>query len=190
MIKKDYKWDKKNILGKAQEYERRAKNLDKLESDFDYRDNFEATKAELYEKAGEHYLNAKKPRKAIFSYESAAKSWERLVDYNAGGKGIFSTPTNSPSGKLAGQYAQKKKKDMKNAERIRKTLKGNWKGLEGKTISMIVMIAGFIGSGFFFSNKLTGNAIANVSLQNSNILGGALFFIGIVGGLFYFKSHK
>ena len=190
MIKKDIHRDKKKIFEKAQEYERRAKNLDKLKDDFCYEDNFESTRAELYEKAGEHYLNAQKPRKAISSYESAAKSWERLVDYNAGGKGIFSTPTNSPSGIIAGQYAQKKKKDLKNAERIQKTIKGKFKGLESKSIVGIIGALGILGSISLFSGRITGNAIGNISFQGSNILGASLFLVGIAGCLFYFKNRK
>lgn len=194
MIKKNVHWNKKTIFGKAKEYERRANNLDKIKDDFGYGDKFQSTKAELYEKAGEHYLNAKNPRKAISCYEAAAKNWAFLdsitgvtqIEMRAG-----VNPRDVPKSEgLAESYRKNGKKDLKNAERIRKTIKGNFQGLEGKSIAGIIGIAGLLGSVFLFSSNITGNIIGNLSSIDSNISSGIFLLVGFVGCFFYFKNKK
>lgn len=49
-------------------------------------------------------------------------------------------------------------------------------------------IIGILTSFFFLSSNFTGNTISNLSLSTSNILGLLLFFIGMIGGFFYFRG--
>ncbi len=182
-------YNKKEVLEKAEELERRAKNLHKVEDDFSG-DDFYITKAKLYEDAAKHYLNAKKPKKAVFCYNTASKQWDFLTNYLTGGKWGNNIKSDSPLAKKIAQYNKESDKDLKNAERLKKSLKGKWHGLEGKSISGVLGIVGILGSAFFFSNKLTGNVVSNIPSQTSNIFGGLLFFIGIVGCLNYFRNRK
>ncbi|MFH1521915.1 MAG: hypothetical protein ABIF18_03070 [archaeon] len=41
---------------------------------------------------------------------------------------------------------------------------------------------------FLLSPNLTGNVIGNLSNGSSNLIGGVLFFIGLIGAMFYFKK--
>ncbi|MDO8529004.1 MAG: hypothetical protein Q7S06_03905 [Nanoarchaeota archaeon] len=59
-------------------------------------------------------------------------------------------------------------------------------GLE-RTARAVSIIA-ILGSMFFFSFNITGNAISNLSRISSNWIGGVLFFIGVVGSLFCFRN--
>ena len=145
-------YNKKEVLEKAEELERRAKNLYKVRDDFENEgmDSFNKTRAELYDKAGEHYLNAKRPRKAIFCYKKAAEDWELLNSITGATQfelrhGV-KLDKNSPSLKLQREYGNHRDKDLKNAERLKKTLKGKWHGLEGKSISGGLGIVGILGS--------------------------------------------
>ncbi len=91
------------------------------------------------------------------------------------------------------------------------------KGLEGK-VEGTTAILGLLASIFFLSANLTGNAISNLSLKNSNMIGVMLFLfivipcalgtgtlsplglgscprvntrlLGIAGAFFYFRKHK
>lgn len=51
-------------------------------------------------------------------------------------------------------------------------------------LSVGAIIAGIV----FLSPNLTGNAISNLSSSSSNILGGILFLLGVVGAFFYTKK--
>lgn len=61
------------------------------------------------------------------------------------------------------------------------------KSLEGKVTSIISLgtLAGAIG---FLSSNITGNTIANLSVNASSSIGIALFAIAVLTGLFYVKS--
>ncbi len=59
--------------------------------------------------------------------------------------------------------------------------------LEGK-LGVIAILSIVVGI-FFLSPNLTGNAISNLTNQTSNIIGGGLFLIGIIGGLMWFKNR-
>jgi hypothetical protein len=54
----------------------------------------------------------------------------------------------------------------------------------------VTALISLIGGIFFLSSNITGNAIANVSQNSSNVLGAVLLVVGLVAGLFYFKSKK
>jgi len=53
-----------------------------------------------------------------------------------------------------------------------------------------VAVIGTIGGIFFLSSNFTGNAISNLSLRSSNIIGAVLFLVGIAGAFFYFRKRK
>ncbi len=58
--------------------------------------------------------------------------------------------------------------------------------LESKFLASI-SIAGFIGSIFFLSPNFNGNVVGNLAVNSSNVIGGILFIVGLIGALFYFK---
>jgi len=60
-------------------------------------------------------------------------------------------------------------------------------GLE-RGVTSIIAIAGVLGGIFFLSSNITGNAIANVSQNSSNILGIVLLVVGLVAGFFWIKN--
>ncbi|MBI2632005.1 hypothetical protein HYW75_03305 [Candidatus Pacearchaeota archaeon] len=63
------------------------------------------------------------------------------------------------------------------------------KGKLEKAVSTLILI--FLGNSLFFvSSNITGNAIANLSQKSSNWIGGVLFFIGIIGAFFYFRTKR
>lgn len=62
------------------------------------------------------------------------------------------------------------------------------KSLEEVVASIIALPALTLGI-IFFSPSLTGNAIANLSTQISNIIGAGLFIVGLIGTYFWFKKR-
>jgi len=60
-------------------------------------------------------------------------------------------------------------------------------GLE-QTTRGVTAILGVLGGLFFLSSNITGNAIANVSQNSSNILGVVLLVVGLVVGFFWVKK--
>lgn len=60
-------------------------------------------------------------------------------------------------------------------------------GLE-QTTKGVTAILGLLGSIFFLSSNITGNAIANISQISSNILGAVLLVVGLVAGFFWVKK--
>ncbi|MEI7718491.1 MAG: hypothetical protein WCI72_01370 [archaeon] len=62
-------------------------------------------------------------------------------------------------------------------------------GLESQASVSVALIA-FIGSLFFTTSNLTGNAIGNLSSGIANLLGIILFLIGITGTYFYAKKNN
>jgi hypothetical protein len=70
---------------------------------------------------------------------------------------------------------------------VEETLNGNKKtGLEK---SLAVLSIGSILAGIFFlSPNLTGNVIGNITNNSSNIFGGVLFILGIVGAFFTLRK--
>ena len=55
-------------------------------------------------------------------------------------------------------------------------------------VAPIAGVAGVLGGLFLLSPNLTGNAIANVSQNSSNVFGAILLVAGIIAGYFYFKK--
>jgi hypothetical protein len=54
----------------------------------------------------------------------------------------------------------------------------------------IASLIGLIDGAFFFSNRVTGNAISNLSNVTSSWIGGMFFLIGLVGCFFWIKNKK
>ncbi|HLC57725.1 MAG TPA: hypothetical protein VJH95_04085 [Candidatus Nanoarchaeia archaeon] len=63
------------------------------------------------------------------------------------------------------------------------------KSLEQR-ISIMLCMGGFLGSLIFFQSKITGNAIADLSMNTNSWVGGTLLVVGLIGGLFWVKSRK
>lgn len=61
--------------------------------------------------------------------------------------------------------------------------------LENKLTS-VILISSIVISVLFFSSNITGNAIVNLPKTSSNWIGAILFFIGLVGAFFYFKTRR
>jgi hypothetical protein len=66
-------------------------------------------------------------------------------------------------------------------------VKSESKSLEGKTAAAAIIII-LLSSIFFLPPKLTGEAIGDLSLKTSNLLGIILFLSGIAVGLVYFNK--
>ena len=82
---------------------------------------------------------------------------------------------------LLQKASQKRKRDNR-------TNKKDIGGLE-QSLTIISGI-GILGALFFLSSNLTGNVISNLTQTSSNIIGGALFFVGLIGTFFYFRKKK
>ena len=63
------------------------------------------------------------------------------------------------------------------------------KNIEQKLTSVIA-IGGLVGSIFFLSSNITGNAIADFSTNTTSWVGGGLLIVGLVAGFFWIKSKK
>jgi pilus assembly protein TadC len=72
---------------------------------------------------------------------------------------------------------------------IPKTAKYKRLPLENTLLAIIGSFGIIIGL-FFLSSNLTGNVVSSLSQAYSNIIGIALFLIGLVGAFFYFKKEK
>jgi len=87
--------------------------------------------------------------------------------------------TYKAMGKYVGGYiaseAQKKEREVSG-------------GLE-KTVATVSVIS-LIGSLFFLSSNVTGNAIADLSAGTTSWVGGVLLVVGLVAGFFWIKSKK
>lgn len=59
-----------------------------------------------------------------------------------------------------------------------------------KRISAIIAIVGLIGGLFFLSTNLTGYAVSGLTQVATNIIGGSLFIVGILGSYFWAKNRK
>ena len=55
-------------------------------------------------------------------------------------------------------------------------------------ISLAVSIVGLLGTTYFLLPNFTGDVVATSYRVSTNIVGGALFIIGIAGAVTYFKN--
>jgi len=70
-----------------------------------------------------------------------------------------------------------------------KTEKNSSKNLARWVIPIILFII-ILSSLFFLSPLITGNAIANIALKYSNVMGVSLFIGGVVGSYFWSKNKR
>jgi len=63
------------------------------------------------------------------------------------------------------------------------------RGIEGKLSIVGLFFAGLLGV-FLLSPNLTGNAIGNVSQGTLNLVGGILFFLAILGIIYFLRKNK
>jgi len=63
------------------------------------------------------------------------------------------------------------------------------KNLEGKVIS-IITIGSLLISVLFLSFNITGNAIADLSVKSSSLVGVGLFAIALISGFFWLRNRK
>ncbi|MBA3063998.1 MAG: hypothetical protein KKG94_01965 [Nanoarchaeota archaeon] len=79
--------------------------------------------------------------------------------------------------------------DLKKLEKIfNKNCKSNLGQLETK-VAAAIALAGVVSGLIFLSPNLTGNVIGNLSNSSSNIIGGVLFLIGLVGAFFSIRGR-
>ena len=84
------------------------------------------------------------------------------------------------------KYEKLRDESQEKLNRLRKVRGKEWKGLAGKVTAGVFIILGL----FFLSPNITGNVIGNNSINNPNLIGAILFFVGIVGLFFTFKRNK
>ncbi|MEK6935649.1 MAG: DUF308 domain-containing protein [Nanoarchaeota archaeon] len=150
---------------------------------------FLKNKAYSFEKDADYVSAAKlrvstgEIRKAISNYREAARLYNSCAeDYSA-----EHYSDSEVLSKFGPMYKQRADRCQKNADRLRKVVKGKWHGLENTT--MTASIVGLIGGIFFLSPNLTGNVIGNMTNSTSNIIGAILFAVGIAGAFFYFRKR-
>lgn len=140
-----------------------------------------------YEKAGDSYLHAGKPKKAVICYEHAKNYASRYINLH---------PDDEENCNSARDMIHKSNDKILRAERVEKSLSGKVKYLSGKgpdiseKVALIIAISGFILALSFLSSNFTGMAISNLNINTSNIIGVVLFFIGVIASFFYFKNKK
>lgn len=128
----------------------------------EYRDMAEMYKAT----AGIHVNDINKELK----YTNLAKECERLAGRKVKDTGLARECKKADKTRIASEL-------MKIAESIKMYL-------------FPILIIGFLISIIFFSFNLTGNAIGNLSLTTSNVIGGIFFVASISITLLYFKNKN
>ncbi|OGJ19857.1 hypothetical protein A3K73_02580 [Candidatus Pacearchaeota archaeon RBG_13_36_9] len=142
------------------------------------RDCMQAAKS--WRRAGDYNRALKDYKKAALYFDQAPEETrEDMEAGNATVKDFYFTT------KIASKAALKARR---NAERLEKVKKREWRGLAGK-VSAVATILGLVGSLFFFSSNLTGNVIG-LNQTSSNVIGAILLSIGIVGAFFYFVRRR
>jgi hypothetical protein len=132
--------------------------------------------ADIYESAASKYLKARKFKGAIKNYGKACSYY----------KAVFSHFVDPGKEK---KYKQRYFKTRNTLERLEKIKKRKWHGLEGRTATASVALIGLGAGIFFLSPNLTGHSISNLTQVATNIIGGSLFVIGVIGSYFYLKKR-
>lgn len=126
---------------------------------------------------------------AIRKYEKASTNFLRVKDF------YNSLPDNEKTDlteKHVHDFGNYAKSSGDRAEELR-SVTGRGPGLikkilQGPRVSLIIPISSIILGLFFLSPNLTGNTIANLTNQTTNIIAGALFVIGIIACYFLIKK--
>jgi hypothetical protein len=69
---------------------------------------------------------------------------------------------------------------------LRKSSKSRLEGNVTSVLSIVTLLAGI----FFLSSNITGNAIADLSINTTSFLGAGLLIVGLVAGFFWLKNRK
>jgi tetratricopeptide (TPR) repeat protein len=133
--------------------------------------NFQAA-SQNYSIAGQMFRDAGLYDKAMLAYETGAEMNKLDPEFT-----VFVEPIKEVREKINELREQKKSSESK-----RRSALENAVG--------VIMIIGFLGSIFFLSSNITGNAVANLSLNTTSWIGGVLLVVGLVAGLFWMKSKK
>lgn len=80
------------------------------------------------------------------------------------------------------------RKELK-AERHGYIIRGRKKKDNLENTAATTAIIAFLGSIFFMSPNVTGNAVANLSPASTNVTGVILFLLGIIGAFFCFRRR-
>ena len=135
--------------------------------------------AEIFENAARDRFAARDVKKAIKNFEKAADIYDQVSE------GYLKEEGNSKS---YHQYQTKSVECHRQADRLKRVLKGKWHGLEGKAAA-IIGIGGIILGLFFLSPNITGNTIAIMSTKSQQYVAIGFFVVGILAGYYWFK-HK
>jgi hypothetical protein len=80
--------------------------------------------------------------------------------------------------------------DVSEMEEFLKRHSSKKKGLESEVITIVVSSLSILIALFLLSSNITGNIIGSLSQPTSNLIGGILFILGIIGAFSYFNSKK
>ncbi|MBU4070418.1 MAG: tetratricopeptide repeat protein [Nanoarchaeota archaeon] len=117
-------------------------------------------------------------------FEYATHAYEKLIEMGVAPEEIINKAADAYEKQGLGNSAIKTRAK---AERIkRRKLKRI--SLENKVTASIAL-AGVVSGLIFLSPNLTGNVIGNLSNSSSNIIGGVLFLIGLVGAFFSIRGR-
>ena len=128
------------------------------------------------------------------NYHEASRLYEQIGDFNNALH--YEVLSGSNKGRLfpkiytTSKAAEKGEEDrQQRLELLRAKIKAG-KGDLTSRVSSVIAIAGILGGLFFLSSNITGNAIADMSTQNSSIFGAGLFIIGLVAGFVWLNIDK
>lgn len=124
--------------------------------------------AEIYENAARDRFAARDVKKAIKNFEKAANIYDKVSEDYA-----------KEDRKAYEKYHEKSLDCHRQADRLKRVLKGRWHGLEGKAAA-VIGIGGILLGLFFLSPNITGNVIAGASVKSTSFIGAALFIIGLI----------
>ncbi|MDO8528878.1 MAG: hypothetical protein Q7S06_03230 [Nanoarchaeota archaeon] len=166
---RDYEEQAKRLLPKIESLEgKRAKfsHHSWEETYFEKLGRLQNQVADLYKEAAREYGKSKKPRernKALASYESALEH---------------------------GWGKERREQIESEIEKLSQQEPKTFKILGRKGIFVTLSIVFLIGSLFFISFSLTGNAIVDLSSDNLTLVGIGLFILGLVFAFFYIQEKK
>ena len=145
-------------------------------------------KAYDYQRKAEQLVKQQDHGKAILSYEQASKLFSKTAKFY---RELPESEQTDSIKNLAHKSANSAKQTGDKAEELR-GIRGDpslfQRVLSGARISLIIFTSSIIIGLIFLSPALTGNTIANLTAQTSNIIAGVLFIIGIVACYFWFKK--
>jgi L-amino acid N-acyltransferase YncA len=128
-------------------------------------------------------------------YEVAIGDIERAPNRNYTSENFFSGyGENGRNGEGLGfkRFARYRARGEEGEDRLwgvfRKDLKK--KTLLEERLARTTAIISILGSLFFFSSNITGNAIADMTTKTTSFLGAGLLIVGLIAGFFWLKGRK